>query len=270
MLLQAWRGCFPIPLRSEPLPTSVPFVTPQPDVWIKPPWLPKAILCTFKIAHFPQNTVCWKILLQKIPLPTVQAKAGSCLTQYSAHLPSGTQCPQPHLSTASSLPHPSTPLPTLFLVYCLWNPLVKPRCALNTLSSPWHLRAQHPPAQATEQAERLAWDTEFLPWASGMSLPLLPATAQAAMIWQAPTVTSHGAMNESRDSVCMCLFVPLCVGLAACPQGACVGRCLPLLRMECCGWVPIICPLWAEQGVGAGSGGCGRGPHREAAARTRC
>lgn len=125
-----------------------------------------------------------------------------------------------------------------------------------------------PPAQATEQAEPLPGTQNSFPGPQECPLPLLPATAQTAMIRPAPTVTSHGAMNESRDSVCMCPFVPLCVGLAACPQGACVGRCLPLLRMECCGWVPIICPFRAEQGVGAGSGGCGRGPHRKAAART--
>lgn len=181
--------------------------------------------------------------------------------------------PSANISTTSSLPHPSTPLPTLFLVYCLptvsVNPLVKPRLAL-TPSQVHGTSEPNIPLPKPLSRQNLCLGHRIPSLGLRNVLAPLLATAQTAMIWQAPTVTSHGAMNESRDSVCMCPFVPLCVGLAACPQGACVGRCLPLLRMECCGWVPIICPLWAEQGVGAGSGGCGRGPHREAAARTRC
>lgn len=115
-LSQAQCGCFPVPLRFKSLPTSVLLLPPQPDVCIKPPWLPSAPLCTFKMACFPQNTLSAGKLLYFL---TMQAKVVVIFNTV--------QCTPAQLYTVPSsvflyclppCPNPSIPLPTL-LVYCL-------------------------------------------------------------------------------------------------------------------------------------------------------
>lgn len=133
-----------------------------------------------------------------------------------------------------------------------------------------HRSPTFPPPQATKQDRTPVWDTEFLSWASGM--PLAPFPCYCTDSHDPASPDSHFPRSYEWVSRFR-LHVPVCTALCrprCMSTRACVGRCLPLLRMEWCGWVPTICPFWAEQGVGAGSGGCGRGPHLEAAARTCC
>lgn len=165
-------------------------------------------------------------MLQRIHFPAAQSVVSQQRALCAVHTG-----PRVHTALLSVHCLSHCPIPTSHFLPYPWltgshsvNPLVSPRLALNISPSQWHIEAQHfPLPKPPRKTEPLSGTQNSFPGPQECPSPPFPATAQTAMIRQAPTVTSHGAMNESRDSVCMCPFVPLCVGLAACPPGPAWG-----------------------------------------------
>lgn len=140
-----------------------------------------------------------------------------CVFIYHLHPP---PCPNPSLCFAPRLPSPS-PSPNLFPANLCLNPLVNISLHLHAISA-W--AGAHQPSILSWNHQ--AWGTEPLPGTQGIfsslghgSTPPPPSPCHRTKS-QDPDMplryTFHRAMNESRDSVCMCPCLPFCVSWPCC------------------------------------------------------